>query len=129
MTLGASGAGDPLQTGLGTSVSSMPSDFTQGNVDPSGIATDVAIMNNGFFAVQKDGVTSYTLAGNFHVGAAKITNTTTPEFFSGNMADLLVARSALTPAQIQQLINQGLTFGTFTGGSGSLSPNSGRRQA
>jgi len=64
-TIGSSGAGDPIQQGAGASVSAMPSIFTQGNVDPSGVATDVAIMNDGFFVVEKDGVTSYTRAGNF----------------------------------------------------------------
>jgi len=43
----------------------MPSLFTQGRVDSSGVATDVAIMQDGFFVVQKNGVTSYTRAGDF----------------------------------------------------------------
>jgi flagellar hook protein FlgE len=64
-SLGTSGDGDPIQLGAGTAVSSMPSLFTQGSVNPSGVATDVAIMQDGFFIVQKNGVTSYTRAGNF----------------------------------------------------------------
>jgi flagellar hook protein FlgE len=64
-SLGTSGGGDPIQLGAGTAVSSMPSLFTQGSVDSSGVATDVAIMQDGFFVTQKDGVTSYTRAGNF----------------------------------------------------------------
>jgi flagellar hook protein FlgE len=64
-SLGTSGGGDPIQLGAGTTVSSMPSLFTQGSVNPSGVATDVAIMQDGFFIVQKNGVTSYTRAGNF----------------------------------------------------------------
>jgi autotransporter-associated beta strand protein len=56
---------------------------------------------------------------NFGIGRA-----TLMEYFSGNMADLLVARSALTQAQIQQLIANGMTFGSFNGPSGALSPNS-----
>lgn len=64
-TLGTSGGGDPIQLGAGTAVSSMPSLFTQGSVNPTGVSTDVAIMKDGFFVVQKDGVTSYTRAGNF----------------------------------------------------------------
>jgi len=43
----------------------MPSLFTQGSVDSSGVATDVAINQDGFFVTQKNGVTSYTRAGNF----------------------------------------------------------------
>lgn len=64
-TIGSSGSGDPVQLGAGVGVSSMPSMFTQGNVDPSGVPTDVAINQDGFFIVRKDGVTSYTRAGNF----------------------------------------------------------------
>jgi autotransporter-associated beta strand protein len=56
---------------------------------------------------------------NFRIGMAVL-----GEPFSGNMADLFVAGSALSQAQIQQLINSGVTFGTFTGASGALSPNS-----
>ena len=57
---------------------------------------------------------------NFRIGMATLN-----EPFSGNMADLLVASSSLTQAQVQQLYNNGLTFGTFNGPSGSLSPTSG----
>ncbi|MBZ5597506.1 MAG: flagellar hook-basal body complex protein [Acidobacteriia bacterium] len=42
-TIGSSGSGDPVQLGAGVGVSSMPGLFTQGNVDPTGVATDVAI--------------------------------------------------------------------------------------
>ena len=66
-TLGSSGAGDPIQLGAGVAVGSIPSLFTQGSIDPSGVPTDVAISGDGFFAVTKDGVTSYTRAGNFAV--------------------------------------------------------------
>jgi len=67
-TIGSNGAGDPIQQGAGTAVGSIPTMFTQGNVDPSGVATDVAIMNDGFFVVQdSSGVQSYTRAGNFEV--------------------------------------------------------------
>lgn len=63
--MGTTGGGDPIQLGAGTAVSSMPALFTQGSVDPSGVDTDVAIMQDGFFVVQKGGVVSYTRAGNF----------------------------------------------------------------
>jgi flagellar hook protein FlgE len=66
-TIGSSGSGDPIQLGAGVAVGATPSNFTQGSVDPTGVATDVAINNDGFFVVQKDGVTSYTRAGNFTV--------------------------------------------------------------
>jgi len=67
-TIGSSGSGDPVQLGAGVGVGSMPSNFTQGNVNPTGVPTDVAIDQDGFFIVQKDGVITYTRAGNFSVG-------------------------------------------------------------
>jgi len=63
--LGTSGGGNPIQLGAGTSVSDTASLFTQGSINPTGVDTDVAINQDGFYVVQKNGVTSYTRAGNF----------------------------------------------------------------
>src|SRR3981081_4803480 len=62
--LGTTGSGDPIQVGAGTSVGSLPSLFTQGSVSSTGVATDVAIQNAGFFAIQQNGVGSYNPSGN-----------------------------------------------------------------
>jgi flagellar hook protein FlgE len=67
--LGTTGSGDPIQLGAGAEVGSMPGMFTQGSVNATGVPTDVAIQGDGFFVVQKDGVTSYTRAGDFSVDA------------------------------------------------------------
>ncbi|HEX5433939.1 MAG TPA: flagellar hook protein FlgE [Candidatus Angelobacter sp.] len=67
--LGTTGSGDPIQLGAGAQVGSMPGMFTQGSVNSTGVPTDVAIQGDGFFAVQKDGVVSYTRAGDFSVDA------------------------------------------------------------
>lgn len=64
-TIGANGAGDPVQRGAGSAVNTISSDFTPGSTDSTGVNTDVAIGGDGFFVVQKDGVTYYTRAGNF----------------------------------------------------------------
>ncbi len=69
-SLGTTGAGDPIQVGAGTQVSSLPSLFTQGSVSATGVPTDVAIQGTGFFAVQSSsGVIDYTRAGAFSVDA------------------------------------------------------------
>lgn len=65
--LGTTGAGNPIQIGAGAAVGSMPSMFTQGSVQSTGVPTDVAIQGDGFFAVQQNGVISYTRAGDFSV--------------------------------------------------------------
>ena len=75
-SFGANGAGDPIQQGAGVQVSSKPSNFTQGNVTPTGVSTNVAINGNGFFVLRKDGVESYTRAGNFEVGTDNLLETT-----------------------------------------------------
>ncbi|HLH08041.1 MAG TPA: flagellar hook protein FlgE [Terriglobales bacterium] len=64
-TIGSSGSGDPIQVGAGTTVSKMNTNFTPGSTDSTGVDTDVAIGGDGFFVVEKDGVMSYTRAGNF----------------------------------------------------------------
>jgi flagellar hook protein FlgE len=67
-TVGSTGAGNPIQVGAGTAVNSLTTVFSGGSTDQSGIPTDVAIMGEGFFVVQKNGNSNYTRAGNFHVG-------------------------------------------------------------
>jgi flagellar hook protein FlgE len=74
-TIGTNGAGDPIQQGAGTTMSSIPSLFTQGNVNPTGVSTDVAIMGGGFFIVEKDNLRSYTRAGGFEVGRDNLLET------------------------------------------------------
>lgn len=67
-TIGSTGSGDPIQTGAGSAVDAISSNFTPGSVESTGVPTDVAIGGEGFFVVEKDGVTSYTRAGNFSTG-------------------------------------------------------------
>jgi flagellar hook protein FlgE len=63
--LGTNGAGDPLQVGSGSSVSSINTNFSGGTVQGTGVDTDVAITGNGFFVVQNGSNTYYTRAGDF----------------------------------------------------------------
>jgi len=67
--VGSSGSGNPLQVGVGTVIGSISTLFTQGSIESSGVPTDVAIQGDGFFQLQKDGLTLYTRAGNFAVDA------------------------------------------------------------
>ncbi|HEY0795058.1 MAG TPA: flagellar hook protein FlgE [Acidisarcina sp.] len=60
------GSGDPLQTGVGTKVASTNGDFTEGNLSPTGIASNMALQGDGFFITQQsDGLNEYTRAGDF----------------------------------------------------------------
>lgn len=59
-----------LQVGLGTRAVATSRNFSQGNLQQSGNNLDVAVLGNGFFAVQMpDGTTGYTRDGSFQVSA------------------------------------------------------------
>jgi len=60
------GSGDPLQTGMGVSVSSTDSNFTEGNLNPTGTPSNLAVSGSGFFVTQgANGQLDYTRAGDF----------------------------------------------------------------
>ncbi len=59
------GGVNPKEVGLGMTVAAIDTIFTQGNLQSTGVATDVAIQGNGFF-LEKNGEKSYyTRAGAF----------------------------------------------------------------
>lgn len=68
--VGSTGSGDPIQVGAGVHVATNETDFTQGSINSTGNATDVALNGNGFFVVgDGDGAYELTRAGNFsHFG-------------------------------------------------------------
>ncbi len=94
-SIGSNGAGDAIQQGAGAAVGSIPTSFTQGNVDPSGVSTDVAILGDGFFVVSKNGALSYTRAGNFEVNKASLLVTSDGQTVLGYPA----VNGVITPAQ------------------------------
>ena len=64
--VGSTGSGDPIQVGAGVQVATNETDFTQGSINSTGSATDVALDGNGFFVVGNgDGAYELTRAGNF----------------------------------------------------------------
>ena len=65
--IGATGAGNPIQVGAGSTVGAVTSNFTNGSFDTSGVPTDVAISGEGFFVTEKDGALAYTRNGHFTV--------------------------------------------------------------
>jgi len=115
-TLGTNGAGDAIQQGAGAAVSSIPSSFTQGNVDPSGVATDVAILGDGFFVVTKNGAVSYTRAGNFEVDKNSLLVTSDGELVMGYPA-------------VNGVLNPGQGLAPLTLGTGTISPATATSQA
>jgi len=65
--IGTSGDGNPEQVGVGTNIQAIDSQFTPGNIAPSGIPTDVAIQGNGYFVLDANGERLYTRAGDFSI--------------------------------------------------------------
>lgn len=63
--IGSTGSGNPIQVGAGVQVASIETAYTQGSLDATGNATDVALNGSGFFVVNNNGVDDYTRAGNF----------------------------------------------------------------
>ena len=63
-TVGGSSA-NPMQVGLGVVTGSISPVFSQGAIENTREATNVAIQGGGFFVVRGENTTSYTRAGNF----------------------------------------------------------------
>lgn len=66
---GDQGGINPVQIGLGMQVGSIDQMFSQGNIETTGMNTDVAIQGDSFFVVRKGAQSFYTRAGNFQVDA------------------------------------------------------------
>src|SRR5271157_3110754 len=49
--IGTTGAGNPIQVGAGVKVGSNETSFTQGSINSTGNATDVALNGSGFFVL------------------------------------------------------------------------------
>ena len=59
------GGVNPKEVGLGVTVASIDTVFTQGNLQTTGVSTDVAIQGNGFFILKNGEESFYTRAGAF----------------------------------------------------------------
>jgi flagellar hook protein FlgE len=66
---GDQGGINPVQIGLGMQIGSIDQIFNQGNLETTGLNTDVAIGGDSFFVVRKGNQSFYTRAGNFQVDA------------------------------------------------------------
>jgi len=68
---GQLGGKNPVQVGLGSTISSMTRIFSQGSIQNSDKNTDVAIQGDGFFIISPDGGNTYkyTRAGDFKFDA------------------------------------------------------------
>lgn len=61
------GGVNPKEVGLGVQVAAINTIFTQGNLQTTGVSTDIAIQGNGFFVLKNGEESFYTRAGAFGV--------------------------------------------------------------
>ncbi|HEX7020110.1 MAG TPA: flagellar hook protein FlgE [Gemmatimonadaceae bacterium] len=66
---GDQGGTNPIQVGLGSQIGSIDTLFTQGNLETTGMNTDMAIQGESFFVVAKGAQHYYTRSGNFQLDA------------------------------------------------------------
>ncbi len=66
-SVGNFGGVNPSQIGLGAKISSIDTNFKQGNMEATGINTDLAIVGNGFFVVNDGKQNLFTRAGAFQI--------------------------------------------------------------
>jgi flagellar hook protein FlgE len=97
------GSGDPIQTGSGVLTSSTTSNFTEGNLNPTGTSSNMALSGNGFFVTQGTGGSSdYTRAGDFTKNKAGQLTTPNGELLLGYPAvgGVVNTSAALQPLQV-----------------------------
>jgi flagellar hook protein FlgE len=97
------GSGDPIQVGSGVAVSSTDSDFTEGSLNATGTASNMAISGNGFFVTQSaSGLPDYTRAGDFTTNNAGQLTTPSGELLLGYPAvnGVVNTAAALQPLQV-----------------------------
>ncbi|KAA6465075.1 flagellar hook protein FlgE [Acidobacteria bacterium AB60] len=68
--IGATGSGDPIQTGAGTKIATITTDFSNGTPNATGVNTDVALQGNGFFMVSNSAGSYLTRNGHFSTDSA-----------------------------------------------------------
>ena len=97
------GGTNPRQTGLGTQVSAINPNFTQGTIQTSAQASDVALQGDGFFIVESStGEPLYTRSGIFQTNAQNELVTATGDRLLGYTVDdeFLLQTTELVPLTI-----------------------------
>jgi flagellar hook protein FlgE len=82
------GGTNPMQVGLGMSVNTLDTIFSQGSIETTTNQTDLAIQGNGFFIVNKGGKQLFTRAGRFDLDQnGRLVNPGSGAILQGKMAD------------------------------------------
>ena len=94
-----SGGSNPDQRGLGASVASIEKDYSNGSIEPTGRATDLAIDGDGFFIVRGK-EQAYTRDGSFSLNSRNQLVTTGGQFVQGYGVD---EAENLIPGQLEDI--------------------------
>ncbi|MBI1809876.1 MAG: flagellar hook protein FlgE [Gemmatimonadetes bacterium] len=98
---GDQGGINPIQVGLGMQIGSVDTMFSQGNLETTGLNTDVAIQGDSFFVARKGSQSYYTRSGNFQVDAnGKLVSPTNGFVIQGKMAVNGVLQDGMTDIQL-----------------------------
>jgi flagellar hook protein FlgE len=97
-TVGGSSA-NPMQIGLGVTVGAISPVFSQGAIENTREATNVAIQGNGFFVVRGEDGNSYTRVGNFTFDANGKLVTPDGQFVQGYTAIDATTGAVVTTGQ------------------------------
>jgi flagellar hook protein FlgE len=105
---GDHGGINPIQVGLGMQIGSIDTLFGQGNLETTGLATDLAIQGDSFFVVAKGAQHFFTRAGNFQLDAGgRLVAPTNGSVVQGRMANNGVLQDGISDIV--------LSFGQKTG--------------
>jgi flagellar hook protein FlgE len=102
--LGANGAGNTPQVGLGARVADISGNFIQGAFQTTGDPTHMAIEGDGFFIVRNPLGTFYTRAGNFSLDASGRLVTPDGSVVQGYMTRDPVTRAIISNTALQDVV-------------------------
>jgi flagellar hook protein FlgE len=96
-----SGGVNPVQVGLGMNIGSIDLLFTQGNLESTGVTTDLAIQGDSFFVVSDGNQNYYTRSGNFQMDAnGRLVASTNGFIVQGKLADNGVLTDEITDIRL-----------------------------
>ncbi|MFK7789750.1 MAG: flagellar hook protein FlgE [Phycisphaeraceae bacterium] len=120
----ALGGTNPAQAGLGTRLAAITRDFSDGGLQPTGVATHAAIEGNGFFIVEQSGSRRFTRDGTFQLdrdfnlvtnSGARVQGYGVDTDFNvvpGLLQDINIPLGVLTIAQATENVNIGGNLNT-----------------
>jgi flagellar hook protein FlgE len=96
-----SGGVNPVQVGLGMNIGSIDLLFTQGNLESTGVTTDLAIQGDSFFVVSNGTQNNYTRSGNFQLDAnGRLTSSTNGWIVQGKQAENGILTDEITDIRL-----------------------------